>query len=156
MSPNRKLRNGQGKKRPQNTIIVLPEYPRTQTWVLTSFYYHPRHTRKRICQSVRQLFHAVRHCYGHHPRLSLAKGVPIRFFSSREVARELDQLNPKKALGAEEVTVNMFKELLRKGTVMLTYICNGVLRLNHVSKMWKTAKIIMVLKPQKPVNSATS
>ena len=39
---------------------------------------------------------------------------------------------------------------------MLIYIYNGVLHLNYVSEIWKIAKIISVLKPEKPVDFPNS
>jgi hypothetical protein len=56
----------------------------------------------------------------------------------------------------DQISVKMLKELPKKGIVMLTYICNAVLRLHSWPKHLKVAKIILVLKPGKNPNHVTS
>lgn len=89
-------------------------------------------------------------CSNPLPDLESGSSDPIKLFSPLEVAKELDRLNSKKAPGTDNITATMLKELPKKGIVLLTYICNAVIRLKHVPSDWKTAKIIMILKPEKP------
>lgn len=50
----------------------------------------------------------------------------------------------------------MIQELSKKGIVLLTYLFNAALRLRYVPKAWKRAKMIVILKPDKPADLVTS
>jgi hypothetical protein len=43
----------------------------------------------------------------------------------------------------------MMKELPKKGLVMLTYICNAMLKNQFMAEQLKTAEIILIPKPEK-------
>jgi len=81
---------------------------------------------------------------------------PIKFIKPIEIAREITHLKSKKAPGHDKITAQMLKELPRKGLVLLTYIFNAILRLHHIPSNWKKAEVILILKPGKPSDLATS
>lgn len=72
------------------------------------------------------------------------------------MAKEIDKLNPKKAAGNDEIPTTVLKELSRKGMVMITYIVNASLQLEHVPLSFKTAKFVMIPKPGKPKEETVS
>ena len=81
----------------------------------------------------------------------------IRFFTPLEVAYEIDNnVNPKKAPGFDEISQRILKELPKKAIILLTHIYNAILRLECFPKQWKKAQVIMLLKPGKPPERATS
>jgi len=81
----------------------------------------------------------------------------IRFFTPLEVAHEIDNnINPKKAPGFDEISPRILKELPKKTIILLTHIYNAILRLESFPMQWKKAQVIMLLKPGKPPEQATS
>jgi hypothetical protein len=48
------------------------------------------------------------------------------------------------------------KEMPRKGTVHLTTICNAIIRTGYFPVQWKVTQIIMIPKPGKPLDEASS
>lgn len=82
--------------------------------------------------------------------------LPIKPFTVREVEEELKKLNGKKAPGYDKINAKVLQALPKKGLVFLTIIFNAILRLSHYPSQWKYAKIIMVLKPNKPENVLSS
>ena len=74
-----------------------------------------------------------------------------------EIAKAIDNnLNPKKAPGIDGISPGLFKELPRKAIIMLAHLFNACIRLNHVPSSFKTAQIIMLLKPNKPDEEVSS
>lgn len=82
--------------------------------------------------------------------------LPIKPFSPSEVKREILKCNNHKAPGFDLITAQILKELPRKAVVLLTTIYNSIIRLAYFPITWKFAQIIMIHKPGKPLNSATS
>lgn len=81
----------------------------------------------------------------------------LKYVTPFEVVQEIDNnINPKKAPGANEISPKILKELTRKGIVLLTSIFNACFRLEHVSNCYKIAQIIMIKKSNKPEEEATS
>lgn len=80
----------------------------------------------------------------------------IRLFSPMEIAAEIDNMNPKKAPGIDEITPIILKELMRKAIVFVTYIFNACLRLEYIPACFKTAQIILIKKLDKPAEEVTS
>lgn len=81
----------------------------------------------------------------------------IRFFTPLEVAHEIDNnINPKKAPGFDEISPRILKELPKKTIILLTLIYNTILRLESFPMQWKKVQVIMLLKPGKPPERATS
>ena len=66
----------------------------------------------------------------------------IKLVSAKEIRWKIDKnMNPRKAPGIDEIT---FKELPKKGIVMLTYLYNANFRLKYVSSYFKVAEIIII------------
>jgi len=81
----------------------------------------------------------------------------IKLVTPKEIRWEIDRnMNPRKAPGIDEITANIFKELPKKGIVMLTYLFNASFRLKYVPSCFKVAEIIMIKKPDKPPNEVKS
>lgn len=81
----------------------------------------------------------------------------IRHFTPLEVAHEIDtNINKKKAPGFDEISPRILKELPKKAIIHLTQIYNAILRTEFVPEQWKRAEVIMLLKPGKPPEQATS
>jgi hypothetical protein len=55
----------------------------------------------------------------------------------------------KKATGMDLITPKMFKELPQKGTILLTYLFNAILRHQYWPHKLKLAEIILIPKPGK-------
>lgn len=90
------------------------------------------------------------------PNTIIENSDPLKLFSPREVADQLDKMNPRKAPGIDQVTTPMLKELPKKGIVLLTLLFNAALRLCFLPDSWKMAKIIMIYKDGKPVHDPNS
>jgi hypothetical protein len=65
-------------------------------------------------------------------------------------------LNPRKAPGYDLITGRMLKEMPKKGIVHLTTICNAIIRTGYFPVQWEVAQIIMIPKPGKPLEEASS
>lgn len=81
---------------------------------------------------------------------------PIKPARPAEVHRVLSNLKIKKAPGYDLITPLMLKRLPRKAVVLLTTIINAILRTGHYPAQWKIAQILMIAKPGKQPNEATS
>jgi hypothetical protein len=69
----------------------------------------------------------------------------IPLVTSKEIANEIKvNLNPKKAPGYDLITGELVKNLPKKAIVMLTYLFNAVIRLQHMPSRWKVAEMIML------------
>lgn len=81
---------------------------------------------------------------------------PIKPFRVREMEIEIKKLNRKKSPGYDNIDPKTLKCLPKKAIIYLTTLFNAVLRLSHFPSQWKHAKIIMILKPNKPENNLSS
>lgn len=91
------------------------------------------------------------------PDIKLTKEKEVDWFTPKEIKNMISKkLNPKKAPGHDHISARILQELPRKGLVMLTYLYNAALRLRYVPKQWKLAKIIMIPKPDKPLEEPGS
>ena len=73
------------------------------------------------------------------------------------MAHEIDtNINTKKAPGFDEISPRILKELPKKAIIHLTHIYNAILRIEFVPEQWKRAEVIMLLKPGKPPEQASS
>lgn len=86
----------------------------------------------------------------------LQLSLPIKYFSVNEVRKMIEGLKDKKSPGYDLITGRVLKELPHKGTTLITYIFNAILRIGYFPAQWKTAKIILILKPGKPAYEVTS
>lgn len=83
--------------------------------------------------------------------------LPIKLFTPSEVKSVImKELNPNKSPGYDLITGKILKELSRKGFVLLTIICNAILRLEYFPFQWKIANIIVIHKPGKPSHLVSS
>ncbi|KAJ8737403.1 hypothetical protein PYW07_000674 [Mythimna separata] len=82
--------------------------------------------------------------------------LPLRPTSPRELSRLIFTMNSNKAPGFDLITPKILKELPRKGLVFLTTLINASLRTSYVPALWKISQIVMIHKPGKPANEASS
>jgi hypothetical protein len=68
----------------------------------------------------------------------------------------LIDLNPRKAPGYDIITGRILKEMWRKGIAHLTTICNAIIRAGYFWVQLKVAHIIMIPKPGKLLEDASS
>jgi hypothetical protein len=82
---------------------------------------------------------------------------PIKFLAPKEMQNIIQKgLNPRKAPGYDLIIGRILKEMPRKGIVHLTTICNAIIRTGYFPVQWKVAQIIMILRPGKPLEEASS
>jgi hypothetical protein len=81
---------------------------------------------------------------------------PIKFLTPKEIQNKIKDLNPRKAPGYDLITGRILKEIPRKGNANLTTICNTIIRTGYFPVQWKVAQIIMIPKPGKPLEEASS
>lgn len=83
--------------------------------------------------------------------------LPIKLVSPREVAYEIKHhINPRKSPGFDLISGEILHHLPRKALVKLTTLINAALRLKYVPDLWKVAEVIMIPKPGKPPQDASS
>jgi hypothetical protein len=80
----------------------------------------------------------------------------IKFYTVKEVYKEIASLKSRKAPGIDGVTPTMLKEMPRKGLVFLTYIFNAIIKQHYWPKQLKLADIILIPKPGKNPTSVAS
>lgn len=83
-------------------------------------------------------------------------GPAIKNFTSREIKIAIDKLNPRKAPGIDSITTRPSQEAPKKALVLFTGILNAILHLPHFPKPWKTAKVVVIPKPGKPLENPES
>jgi hypothetical protein len=82
---------------------------------------------------------------------------PIKFLTPKEIRNIIQEyLNPRKAPGYDLIRGRILKEMPRKGIVDLTTICNAIIRMGYFPVQWKVEQIIMIPKPGKPLEEASS
>ena len=77
-------------------------------------------------------------------------------FSVQEVKSAIRSLKPGKSPGPDELHPQFFLHLGDSCIRWLTAFLSTCLRLQRIPKIWKTAKVIAVLKPNKPEESPSS
>lgn len=83
--------------------------------------------------------------------------LPIANFKMREIKRIIKtEINPKKSPGFDLITGKILQELSPKCLKLLTIIFNAVIRLRYFPSQWKISQIIMILKPGKEPEKASS
>jgi len=87
----------------------------------------------------------------------LQMDLPIKSLTLQEIKAEIKHnLSSKKAPGYDLLTGKIIKELPEKGKKMLLFIFNGVLRTGHFPSQWKLAQIVLIPKPGKNPEDASS
>jgi hypothetical protein len=74
----------------------------------------------------------------------------------KEIKQEVKNLKDKKAPGYDLITGQIIKALPEKALRKLQHIINAIFRLSYVPRQWKVAEIIMIPKPNKPLNDKAS
>lgn len=82
--------------------------------------------------------------------------LPIKWINSAEVKRHILKLAVKKAPGYDLITAEVLKKLPKKVIAFITSLFNAILRQSYFPLQWKVSVIIMIPKPGKPPNLATS
>ncbi|GBP79921.1 Probable RNA-directed DNA polymerase from transposon X-element [Eumeta japonica] len=82
--------------------------------------------------------------------------LPLRHTTPKELTKIISKMNPNKSPGFDLITPRLLKELPRKCLVFLTILFNATFRTSHVPTLWKTSQIVMIHKPGKPPNEASS
>jgi hypothetical protein len=62
----------------------------------------------------------------------------------------------RKSPGYDLITAEVLRKLTPNGFTLLTQIYNAILRTSHYPIQWKLSQIVLLLKPGKPPNSASS
>lgn len=78
------------------------------------------------------------------------------FVNPEEICQIIKNLKNRKAPGKDGITNQMLKNAPNKVIMFIVAIANATMRLNIFPNKWKTAKIIMVPKPNKPRTDPTS
>uniref|UniRef100_A0A2S2PX53 Putative RNA-directed DNA polymerase n=2 Tax=Sipha flava TaxID=143950 RepID=A0A2S2PX53_9HEMI len=86
----------------------------------------------------------------------LPMSLPIKHVSPYEVANLIQRLKPNKSPGHDLITNKILKYLPKKTILLLTFLFNSMLRLSYFPTIWKLSIVILILKPGKPTNIATS
>jgi hypothetical protein len=81
---------------------------------------------------------------------------PINRLKTAEVQKVINSLNHKKSSGYDLITGKILKELPIAGIKYHTQLFNAVLLKGYCPAQWKSAQIILLLKPGKPPNELTS
>ncbi|MCP4055272.1 MAG: reverse transcriptase family protein [Mesoflavibacter sp.] len=81
---------------------------------------------------------------------------PVILFTTSQTAAAIKKAKNSKAVGPDGLSPIMLKNLGPHGIKFLTVIFNKSLKTTIIPTIWKTAKIIPLLKPGKPANLGTS
>lgn len=83
--------------------------------------------------------------------------LPIKAIKLSEVKSMISRnLDPKKAPGYDLITGAVIKQLPEKAIMLITHIFNSILRTGNFPSQWKVAQVILILKPGKPAEEASS
>ena len=77
-------------------------------------------------------------------------------FTLQNLQQEIIKLKKRKAPGLDNITSQMLKEIPKEGLIKLLHIYNAVVRCNYWPADFKSAQIIMALKPGKDPTDVTS
>ena len=77
-------------------------------------------------------------------------------FSPGEIQHLIKSFPLKKAPGVDLITTELARELSKKAMIHLTHILNSILRLSYFPLQWKVSIIILIPKPGKPPDMASS
>jgi hypothetical protein len=86
----------------------------------------------------------------------LQMDLPIKPFSVEEVKKNIKMLPHRKAPGYDLITSSILQHLPQIALKFVTMLFNGILRTTHFPSVWKVSQIIMILKPGKPPEEASS
>ena len=80
----------------------------------------------------------------------------LKFTNYYEVQRKILSLKPRAAPGDDEITSIMLCHLSQKALIYLTRLFNHLLHIGLFPNAWKRAKVIPILKPNKPPTDPNS
>lgn len=73
----------------------------------------------------------------------------IKLVRPHELVRHIRKLKKRKSPGEDNIHNSILKNLPQKAIVFLTKLMNGCLQLGYFPRIWKTAKVIAIKKPNK-------
>ena len=82
--------------------------------------------------------------------------LPTKHTSPSEIQFIISKLSNKKSLGQDLITNRIIKHLPKKAILLLTFIFNSILHLSHILHSWKHSIIILIPKPDKPLDLPSS
>lgn len=80
----------------------------------------------------------------------------MKHTSPSEIKYFILKLKDKKSPDYDLITNKILKFLPKKSIMLLTYLYNSMLRLSYFPLIWKFSTIILIHKPNKPKNEASS
>ncbi|KAF0718979.1 Uncharacterized protein FWK35_00025419 [Aphis craccivora] len=80
----------------------------------------------------------------------------LNLISPSEIHFYLKLFRHKKSPGLDIITAEVALQFPKKAIIHLTHILNAIIRLSHFPLQWKTAVIILILKPGKPPDIPSS
>ena len=86
----------------------------------------------------------------------LQLSLPIKLTTPKEVSKVISKLHQKKAPGYDLITSKLLRMLPKKGLVFLTILYNAIMRASYYPDLWKVSQIIMIPKPGKEPNKAST
>ena len=81
---------------------------------------------------------------------------PHVIITEEQVTKSIKKSKNSKALGPDGISPIMLKHLGKNGTKLLTNIYNKVVNTSTIPSLWKTGRIIPLLKPGKPADKGPS
>lgn len=73
----------------------------------------------------------------------------VKLTTPKEITRLLKKFKNNKAPGEDKITYLLLKRLPKKGIIFLTKILNKIMLLRNCPDVWKIAKVVVLLKPNK-------
>lgn len=82
--------------------------------------------------------------------------LPLKHITPKELKQEIGKLQAGKCPGYDQIDATLLKHLPKKGALLILAIFNACLRLSYYPSQWKIAQVVMILKPGKPAQEASS
>jgi len=82
--------------------------------------------------------------------------LPVKHFTPSEVKFTIQKYSLRKSPGFDLITAEVTRCLPKRAIILLTYIFNASLRLSYFPLLWKFSKIILIPKPNKPLDFLNS
>ena len=82
--------------------------------------------------------------------------LPVKHFTPSEVKFSIQKYSLRKSPGFDLITAEVTRCLPKRAIILLTHIFNATIRLSYFPLLWKFSKIILIPKPNKPLDSCNS
>lgn len=82
--------------------------------------------------------------------------LPEKSFTSSGFKSTIQKYSLKKSLGFDLITAEVARCLQKKAVLFLTHLFNAILRLSYFPLLWKFSNIILIPKPDKPLDLPSS